>query len=249
VQSVAETLPATTAIAAVVKPGPVISPKGVIPAAGPAPFPYDVAPGAFVAIYGTNLTSASTGIAATQPYPTQLGDVQVLVNGTPQPVQYISPGQINIVYANATPGLTQLTVKTANGQNTVNVRVAPAVPSIFLLDANATAAAVDALTGVVVSTGAPLHSGSLMSLYLTGLGATTQQNGLAYAQIQPTVSVGGKACILGVPGAVGYAGRAPSFAGLDQINCAIPPGVTGAAVPVVVNSGGRLSNTAYIAVQ
>ena len=241
VQSAIETLPATTAIATVVKPGPVISPKGVIPAAGPAPFPYDVAPGAYVSIYGTNL--ASSTMVAAQPYPTQLADVQVLVNGTAQPVVFISSGQINFVYANVTPGLTQLTVKNANGQNTVNVRVAPAVPSIFLLDANSTAAAVNALTGVVVGANTPFHSGDIMALFLTGLGATTQQNGLAYAQIQPTVTVGGQNC------SVGYAGRAPSFAGLDQINCTIPAGVTGATVPVIVNSGGRSSSTAFIAVQ
>jgi uncharacterized protein (TIGR03437 family) len=49
--------------------------------------------------------------------------------------------------------------------------------------------------------------------------------------------------------AVLYAGRSPGFAGLDQINAQIPAGVTGAAVAVVVNSGGRLSSTAYIAIQ
>ena len=241
VQSAIETLPATTAIATVVKPGPVISPKGAIPAAGPAPFPYDVAPGAYVSIYGTNL--ASSTMVAAQPYPTQLADVQVLVNGTAQPVVFISSGQINFVYANVTPGLTQLTVKNANGQNTVNVRVAPAVPSIFLLDANSTAAAVNALTAVVVGANTPFHANDIMALFLTGLGATTQQNGLAYAKIQPTVTVGGQNC------SVGYAGRAPSFAGLDQINCTIPAGVTGATVPVIVNSGGRSSTTAFIAVQ
>ncbi|HZL55604.1 MAG TPA: IPT/TIG domain-containing protein, partial [Bryobacteraceae bacterium] len=78
---------------------------------------------------------------------------------------------------------------------------------------------------------------------LTGLGATNRQNNLDYAQVQPTVSVGGQNCN------VGYAGRAPSFAGLDQINCAIPAGVTGAAVPVIVNSNGRVSSTAFVAVQ
>jgi uncharacterized protein (TIGR03437 family) len=55
--------------------------------------------------------------------------------------------------------------------------------------------------------------------------------------------------------AVLYAGRAPSFAGLDQINCAIPRfvpnpffGIDG-DVPVTVTSNGRISNTAYLNVQ
>jgi uncharacterized protein (TIGR03437 family) len=48
---------------------------------------------------------------------------------------------------------------------------------------------------------------------------------------------------------VSFAGRAPGFVGLDQINIQIPGGVTGAAVPVVVSSAGRISNTATLAIQ
>ena len=241
VTTATEGLPATTQVARVVKLGPLINPKGVVPAAGPAPFPYDVAPGAYVSIYGTNLASAT--MAASPPYPLQIADVQVLVNGTAQAIQFVSAGQINFIYAGVSPGLTQLTVKNANGQNTVNVRVAPAVPSIFLLDTKSTAAAENALTGAVVGPNAPLHAGDFLELFLTGLGATTLQGGLNYAQLQPTVTVGGKNC------AVLYAGLTPGFAGLNQINCTVPAGVTGGMVPVIVNSGGRLSSTAFIAVQ
>jgi uncharacterized protein (TIGR03437 family) len=241
VQSVMESTPATTVLTAIVKPGPAISPKGVIPAAGPAPFPYDVAPGAYVSIYGSSL--ASSTMVATQPYPTQIGDVQVLVNGVAQPLVFASSGQINFVYANSTPGLTQLTVMNSSGQNTVNVRVAPAVPSLFLLDSASTAAVVDITTGSIVSASAPAHAGDIISLYATGLGATNRMNGLDYAQVTPTVTIGGLDC------PVSYAGRAPSFAGLDQINCTIPSAVAGSAVPVVVTSNGRASNTAYIPIR
>jgi uncharacterized protein (TIGR03437 family) len=242
VATATETVPATTVLTAIVKPGPSISPKGVICAAGPAPFPYDVAPGAYVSIYGSNL--AESTMAATQPYPAQIGDVQVLVNGVAQPLVFVSAGQINFVYANSTPGITQLTVKNMNGQNTANVRVAPATPSIFLLDSVSTAAAIDVTTGTVVSSSAPFHAGDVMSLYLTGLGATNRINGLDYAQIAPTVSVGGLAC------PVSYAGRAPSFAGLDQINCTIPGGIaSGTSAAVIVTSNGRASNTAFIPIK
>ena len=234
-------LPAGTVTAAFVKPGPVIFAKGVVPAAGPAPFPYDVAPGAYVSIYGANLATApaTSGV----PYPTQIADVQVLVNGTPAPLQYISPGQINFIYPAVAAGLTQLTVKTINGQNTVNVRVAPAVPSLFLLDAASSSAAVNATTGKVVTASAPLHVGDFVSVYLTGLGTTTATNGLDYATVLPAVTLGGQSVT------VTYAGRTPGLAGLDQINFQIPAGVTGMAVPVVVTSGGRPSSTAYLAIQ
>ena len=241
VQSAMLTLSAGTVSTTVVKPGPFISPKGVVQAAGPAPFPYDVAPGAYVSVYGSNLAS-STQVAAI-PYPTQIADVQVLVNGVAAPLVFISAGQINFVYPATAVGLTRLTVKNSAGQHTVNVRVASAVPGIFLLDAAGTAAARNALTSTVVGTGTPLRAGDFLSLYLTGLGATATTNGLDYAVAQPTITIGGQ----NVP--VGYAGRSPGFAGLDQINCQIPPGVTGAAVPVVVTSNGRASSTAYLAIQ
>ena len=59
----------------------------------------------------------------------------------------------------------------------------------------------------------------------------------------PVITIGGQS----VP--VTYAGRSPGFAGLDQINCQIPAGLTGNALPVVVTSNGRSSNTAFIAIQ
>jgi uncharacterized protein (TIGR03437 family) len=68
-------------------------------------------------------------------------------------------------------------------------------------------------------------------------------SGLDYARTQPTIIIGGQNVDLL------YAGRSPGFAGLDQINCQIPAGITGAAVPVIVTSGGRISNTAFIAIQ
>lgn len=234
-------LEAGTTSAQIVKPGPTILPRGVIPAAGPAPFPYDVAPGAYVSIYGSNLASATQGSSI--PYPTQIGDVQVLVGTTPAQIVFVSAGQINFVYPTVGVGLTKLTVKNANGQNTVNVRVAPTTPSIFLLDAAGRAAARNAITSTVVSTSAPLQADDFLSLYLTGLGATTVKDTLEYATAVPVITIGGQAV------AVTYAGRSPGFAGLDQINCKIPAGITGAAVPVVVTTSGRTSNTAFIAIQ
>ncbi len=240
-QNATISLSPTTSVAQVAKPGPVILPKGVIPAAGPAPFPYDVAPGAYISIYGTNLASSTQ--VATIPYPAQIADVQVFVGTTAAQIVFVSSGQINFVYPNVAAGLTQLTVKNANGQNTVNVRVAPATPSIFILDASGSAAARNALTSAVVTTSSPLHAGDFLSLYLTGLGTTIPKDTLDYAVTVPVISIGGQT----VP--IAYAGRSPGYAGLDQINCQIPSGLVGSAVPVVVTSNGRSSNIAFIAIQ
>jgi uncharacterized protein (TIGR03437 family) len=240
--SPAITLPATTDLPVIAKTGPVIS--RVIPA-GSLVFPLNAAPGEFVTIYGTNLSTV-TMLAGTQPYPTQLADVQVLVNGTAVPLEYISSTQINIVYPSMAPALTQLTVTNSAGRHTTNVLLVPAVPSVFSLDSSGTgpAAAINGLTGQIVGPANPLHAGDYASIFLTGLGQTTTQNGLEYAQIVPSVSIGGQPCV------VIYAGRAPTIEGVDQINCQVPAGVTpGSSVPLIVTSNGRASNTVTLAIQ
>jgi len=235
------TLPGTTVLPVVAKTGPVI--YRALPA-GSSVFPLNAAPGEFVTIYGANLAT-TTQLAATQPYPLQLADVQVMVNGTAVPVEYISATQINIVYPGIAPALTQLTVTNSSGRHSTNVLLAPAVPSVFSLDNSGTgpAAAINGLTGIVVSAANPLHAGDFASIFLTGLGETTQKNGLDYAQLVPSVSLGGQNCV------VTYAGRAPTLQGVDQINCQIPAGVpTGSPAPLIVTSKGRASNTVTLAV-
>ena len=236
------TLPATTVLPVIAKTGPVIF--RAIPA-GSAVFPLNAAPGEFVTVYGANLSTA-TQLASAQPYPTQLADVQVLVNGTAVPVEYISPTQINIVYPSLPPALTQLTVTNSAGKHTVNVLPAPAVPSVFSLDASGTgpAAAINGVTGQIVGATNPLHAGDYASIFLTGLGQTVQQNGLDYAQVVPSVSIGGQSC------AVTYAGRAPTIESIDQLNCQVPAGVVAVpSVPLIVTSDGRVSNTVTLAIQ
>jgi uncharacterized protein (TIGR03437 family) len=226
-------LAAGASTAVIAKPGPTIT--GVVPA-GIAQFPREVAPGAFVAVYGSNLASAV--MQSGQPYPTQLGDVQVLVNGTAAQVQYAAPTQINIIYPNLAPGLAQLTVTNASGQQTVNVVLVPAVPSIFTFTGVAAgpAAAENAVTGAIINANTPLHAGDYVALFLTGLGQ---------AQSTTTVTVGGQSCA----GQYFFAGPVASYEGLDQVNCEIPSGVTGAAVPVIVTTNGRASNTATLNIQ
>jgi uncharacterized protein (TIGR03437 family) len=48
---------------------------------------------------------------------------------------------------------------------------------------------------------------------------------------------------------VTFAGAAPGYIGLDQINCTIPAGIAAtASAPVVITSGDQISNTATLAV-
>ncbi len=213
--------------ALIVKPGPVVN--AVIPAASQIS-PLVVAPRMLVAIYGSGLDQSA-----------------VTFNGSPLTVLYSSSGQINAVMpADAATGLGKLTVQNVGGSQTLNVLIEPAFPAVFTLDQTGTgaAAAVNATNGRVVSASNPVHAGEFLELYLTGLGMTQPSARLDYAALQPTVSVGGMSC------PVTFAGAAPTFVGLDQINCRVPDGLGAqSTATVTVRTGNRVSPPVTIAVQ
>ncbi len=220
------TLPPAYTSAITVKDGPLIA--RVLPSAA-AVFPLAVAPGEIVAMYGSNL-----------------GSSEVTAGGTALAIDYDGASQINAVVPDSVQGLVPFTVSNSAGSHTVNVLIEPAVPAIYTQDQSGAgaAAALNAVNDVLVTVSAPLHPGDYVSLYLTGLGAATAKNGLQYANLQPAVTVGGQPCV------VSYAGRAPGFPGLDQINCEISASAAkSTAAEVVVTSGGRTSNTVTLAIE
>ncbi len=199
------------------KPGPYIA--GVFPSAA-AVFPRTVAPGSLISIYGT-----------------QLAGSEVLFAGQPMPLSYADSTQVNTLIPENASGLVKLQVRNSTGEHTVNVLVEPVRPAIF-------APALNAIAGTVVTSQSPLRPGDYVSLFLTGLGSTTERNGLQWANIQPEVTLGGQTC------AVTFAGRAPGYPGLDQINCQISLNVQASdAAQVVVRSGSRVSNVTTLPVR
>jgi uncharacterized protein (TIGR03437 family) len=115
---------------------------------------------------------------------------------------------------------------------------------MFTRDSSGTgaASALKASDQSLVTADNPLRAGDTVELYATGLGLTKSSNGLDVAVQQPTVTLGGVAC------PVTFAGAAPNYVGLDQINCTIPAGIaSNLQSPVVIQSGNRTSNTATLA--
>jgi len=208
-----------------VKSGPLIA--RVFPAAA-ANFPLELAPRMIVAIYGTQMTSAT-----------------VTAGGSPLTLFYTSTTQIDALLPDNASGLTSITVQNSGGQNTVNVYVGAAAPAIFTQNSsgNGPASALKASDQSLVTSSNPLQPGETVELFATGLGLTTPMNGFDYAVQQPAVTVGGVTC------PVAFAGAAPNYVGLDQINCTIPAGLaSSASTPVVITSGDRTSNTATLAI-
>jgi uncharacterized protein (TIGR03437 family) len=220
--------------------GPVINPFGVISSAGLAPGPHSIAADSLISIYGSNLASSTA--TGPYPWPLQLSDITVTIDGLPCPLNYAASVQVNaLVPASLTPGLHSLTIRNSQGLDTVNLMIEPAVPTLFT-EANSSAAALHA-NYQPVSTSNPANIGEYVSLYATGLGATTMRNSLNVANTTPTVWIDGQ------PAVVSFAGRAPGYQGLDQVNVQIPAGVRrGVSVPVVMVSGSRSSNQVMLAV-
>lgn len=99
----------------------------------------------------------------------------------------------------------------------------------------------------------PAHAGDILTAYGVGWGTTTPAavvGSLAPAGTAPlpagqyTLTVGGKTA------AVSYAGLAPTFAGLYQIDFTVPDGLAPGNQPIVLTVGGVATPTgAFLAVQ
>ncbi len=222
--------------AVVAKDGPQIA--RVLPSAA-AVFPLSVAPASYISIYGKNFGTGTVAITDGN-FPTMLNGAQVLVNGTALRLIVVTPNQINAILPSSISGLATVSVVNAAGKHTLNVLVQPVVPTIFTQDGSGAgpASALNGVTGSLVNSSTPLHAGDYVSLFLTGLGAIAPN-----FYISPTVTVGGQAC------PVSYAGLAPGYDALDQINCQIPAGIASGNAQVVVTSAGRASNVATLAIQ
>jgi uncharacterized protein (TIGR03437 family) len=193
-----------------------------------------LAPNALGTIYGANLAYSTAAIApgniigGVLPIVLGASETEVFVNHFPADLYYVSPIQINfLVPPNLTVGaaVVQVTIDGLAGP-AITVTLAAAAPGLFQLDLqNAVATALD---GSVLTPASPAKPGDIVTLYATGLGAVTPP--ALYGQL-PTAAApliaGANLSILldgvAVPsGAIGYAGVAPGFAGLYQINMTLP---------------------------
>jgi uncharacterized protein (TIGR03437 family) len=207
---------------------------------------------AIVAAFGSNLATATAG-AASLPLPTALAGTTVRVQDSTgaerlAPLFYVSPLQVNYqIPPGAAPGPARVTITGGDGRVSVGAAIiAAAAPSLFTLDQSGAgaAAALDALTFTGPPYAATRSGGepNIIAFFGTGLGAdATDVDGNVSADVQVAID--------GRPATVEYAGRAPGFVGLNQLNIVLPAGIAPGAHTVVVTRHGRTSNTVTIAIR
>ena len=210
-----------------------------------------VAPDSLASLYGANL-APGVAQASAQPLPLALGLVTLSVTDTAgvvraAPLLYVSPGQINFLVPDGTaPGLATLVVA---GQ-TFTAAVQPVAPTLFSV--NGAGSGVAAATAIRVQAGdpalqtsvpvsAPIVLGIDTPVYVSFFG-TGIRNRSSLANVAMTING------IGVP--VLYAGPAPGYTGLDQVNAALVLNLRGSGESnVVLTVDGQAANTVTINVQ
>jgi len=197
-----------------------------------ASFAPGLAPNTFVSIFGTNLSWDTVGLQAGDiaggVLPTSLANVQVYFEGWPAYIFYVSPLQINLLVPSVLlPGTFQFWVDRQGTRGPiVTVTLQNVAPAMFQTWSG-TAVATH-LDGSAVSSAAPAAAGEIVSLWAAGLGSTTPaiEDGVlpltAQWLSQPSqfeVRINGAALD---SSAILYAGVAPDYAGLYQINVRLP---------------------------
>ncbi len=172
--------------------------------------------------------------------------VHVTVGNLPATMYYVSPDQVNfLVPANLLPGASTVqVVLDGHSGPAIEITLAAASPALFQLDAK-TAVAVHP-DGTVITQQAPAKPGEIILLYATGLGQTLPPvpYGQLFNDAAPLVQLANFQLVLdGVAAgrsAVQYAGIAPGFAGLYQINVLLPK-ATKANPEIRIGFGKQLS--------
>jgi uncharacterized protein (TIGR03437 family) len=186
-----------------------------------------------MSLYGTSLQGSTTDGAASapsEPLPVTLSGTQVLVNGAPAPLLYVSPGQINCQVPYATPvGTPVQVVIVANGVSSqpIMVTFSSYAPSVFMYPRTVTSndPVILHANNTLVTPDSPAQPGEVLVIYGTGAGKLDNQplDGAGAPASPPATTVDTPSVTVGgVAASVQFSGLAPGFVGLLQINVQLP---------------------------
>lgn len=223
--------------------------------------PNSIAQGSIFVIFGTNLGPAALVQAPGLPLGTSLpssNGTSVSITSGGQTVNafmiYSSALQVAAILPSNTPvGAAKVTVS-YNGQSSAAaaINVVQTGFGIYTLNTAGNGPMVaqvypNSPNFVYLGLTTPAHPGDTMVIVGTGLGAISGPDNVAPGAI----SVGSNVSVTigGVAVTPTYAGRAPQFAGEDQINFVVPANVpTGCYVPASVTASGQVSQDVVLSI-
>jgi uncharacterized protein (TIGR03437 family) len=208
-----------------------------------------VAPGSLASIFGANLASA-TDSASAFPLPTTLGGASVTIGGASVPLLYASPTQINFQVPSGLSTCNACLIVNGPGGASASFTfaVTSSAPAIFQYGTNR-AVAQNGNSTTVNSSSAPAASGTVIIVYLTGIGPvdTAVADGQPASTPLSNATAAYSATIGAATATIQFLGLAPGYAGLAQANILIPTMPTG-DYPLVLTVGGYLSASAIVSV-
>ena len=208
-----------------------------------------ISTGSLVSIFGSDLAPVISNAGST-PLPFALVDTSVTINGVVAPLLYASANQINVQVPYEVPAGNASVVVRSGGLSSAPfaITVLHAAPGLFSNGQGQAAAINDG--GSANSESAPASAGSVISVFLTGIGplSVSIDDGTApspgetiTATFQVTATIGG------LPAEVQFAGLAPLYPGTAQVNLKIPAGASGTTT-LVISIDGHTSNTVQLVI-
>jgi uncharacterized protein (TIGR03437 family) len=202
---------------------PSYSAAGIVNASNYAAGPF--APNSIVSIFGTNLARSTQAAPPGNTLPLELNYVRVYVQDQPVPLLFVSETQINFVVSPvliAGPVHVRVATEGQSGPE-ITVTLVDCAPTLFPSGDYALATSAD---NKLLTADAPAHAGDIVVIYLTGLGRTSPSfNSGEIPQVAARVLASLKITLGSMavdPIYIKYAGLAPGWAGLYQLNLEIP---------------------------
>jgi uncharacterized protein (TIGR03437 family) len=214
-----------------------------------------VVPGSWLALKGANLAAVASDTWANAivngALPESLDGVSVSIGGQPAYIYYVSPGQINAIAPNVSPGPATLTITTPGGTSApVTVNVAAQAPAFFLWPGSQAVATRAADNSYAVKAGTfagattvAAHPGDVLILWGTGFGATTPPvtQGIEVPSDQ-TYNCSPATVTLGSANATVYGcALSPGSAGLYQVAIQVPNSLASGDYTLKVTVNGAVS--------
>jgi uncharacterized protein (TIGR03437 family) len=216
---------------------PSYSAASIVNASDYSPGPF--APNSMITIFGSNLANLpvdSPGVGLTQQnidsgtLPVELASISVYIDTYQVPLLYVSSTQINLLVPTVeiAGDVPLWVVRQGNPGPKVTITLMKAAPALFPSPDNYALALDHNASSAVMTAAAPAQPGDLIVLYAAGLGSTQPNSqtgeipqfaGLISAIKSFQLLLNGKAID---PTTVPYAGQAPGFPGVYQVNFYLP---------------------------